>query len=194
MPPAPSAPRRNARRLCSRRDSHSGWVFRMRSFGMGNTPYGPSLRQPAIPRDHPERPGSRLQSGGRRTPSLPGTPPRKEIDMKRTIAGVAVIFTIGSASIAAQWPKYQAPGVPRDGEQRVRMDAPAPRTADGKPDFSGNWTGSGVRARSIRRSSPVSLATRPRLVRRRRRRRWIRTHPRLPHSGRWARTFPAACR
>ena len=37
--------------------------------------------------------------------------------MKRTIAGAAVIFTIGSASIAAQWPKYQAPGVPRDGEQ-----------------------------------------------------------------------------
>ena len=34
--------------------------------------------------------------------------------MKRAIAGVALVMTLGSASIAAQWPKYLAPGVPRD--------------------------------------------------------------------------------
>jgi hypothetical protein len=59
--------------------------------------------------------------------------------MKRPIAGVAVIVTICSVSVAAQWPKHQAPGVPRDAEQRVRMDAPTPRMPDGKPDLSGNW-------------------------------------------------------
>jgi hypothetical protein len=59
--------------------------------------------------------------------------------MRSAIAGVAIIVTIGSASIAAQWPKHQAPGVPRDAEGRVRMDAPAPRLPDGKPDLSGNW-------------------------------------------------------
>src|SRR3979490_2815256 len=59
--------------------------------------------------------------------------------MRRPIAGVAVIVTVCSVSAAAQWSKYQAPGVPRDAGRRVRMDAPTPRTPDGKPDLSGNW-------------------------------------------------------
>jgi hypothetical protein len=59
--------------------------------------------------------------------------------MRSAIAGVAIIVTICSASIAAQWPKRQAPGVPRDAEGRVLMDAPTPRLPDGKPDLSGNW-------------------------------------------------------
>src|SRR5262245_46815797 len=59
--------------------------------------------------------------------------------MKRAIVGVAVIGTMYSVSVAAQWPKYQAPGVPRDAKGAVRMDAPTPRTADGKPDLTGNW-------------------------------------------------------
>ena len=59
--------------------------------------------------------------------------------MRRAIAGVAIIVTICSVSIAAQWPKHPAPGVPRDAEGRVRLDGPTPRTTDGKPDLSGNW-------------------------------------------------------
>jgi hypothetical protein len=52
---------------------------------------------------------------------------------------LAVIVTICSIPLAAQWPKYQAPRVPRDEKGVVRMDAPTPRMPDGKPDLSGNW-------------------------------------------------------
>jgi hypothetical protein len=45
-----------------------------------------------------------------------------------------------SAVIDAQWPKHQDSGVPRDEKGRVRMDAAPPRTGDGTPDLSGNWT------------------------------------------------------
>jgi hypothetical protein len=60
--------------------------------------------------------------------------------MKRAILTAISIFVTCSAVIDAQWPKYQDSGVPRDEKGRVRMDAAAPRTRDGKPDLSGNWT------------------------------------------------------
>src|SRR5215471_4792557 len=58
--------------------------------------------------------------------------------MKMLGAGIAVLVAF-SGSLLAQWPKYQEPGVPRDGQGRVLMDARAPRTPDGKPDLSGDW-------------------------------------------------------
>jgi hypothetical protein len=54
-------------------------------------------------------------------------------------AGVAAVVVVCSVSLAAQWPRHQAPDVPRDDKGQVRMDAPTPRLANGKPDFSGNW-------------------------------------------------------
>jgi hypothetical protein len=56
----------------------------------------------------------------------------------RSLVTIAVGMTL-TASLSAQWPRYELPGVPRDAKGQVRMDAPTPRMPNGKPDFSGNW-------------------------------------------------------
>jgi hypothetical protein len=60
--------------------------------------------------------------------------------MKLGFCGTALIAVAAlSTSVSAQWPRFQAPGVPRDEKGQVRMDAATPRLANAKPDFSGNW-------------------------------------------------------
>lgn len=57
--------------------------------------------------------------------------------MKLTLTFV-VACTL-SITVAAQWPQYIRPDVPRRADGSVDLDAPPPRLPSGRPDFSGLW-------------------------------------------------------
>jgi hypothetical protein len=57
----------------------------------------------------------------------------------RITAGVIAVLAAMSATLSAQWPSYPTPGVPRTADGKPILDAPAPRTPEGKVDFSGIW-------------------------------------------------------
>ncbi|HEV2198284.1 MAG TPA: hypothetical protein VGR73_00575 [Bryobacteraceae bacterium] len=52
---------------------------------------------------------------------------------------VAIILSILSAPLGAQWLNHATPGIPRTADGKPNLTAPAPHTPDGKPDLSGLW-------------------------------------------------------
>ena len=65
------------------------------------------------------------------------------LEMEQTMQAKLLRYYLPLATIciplSAQWINYPTPGIPRTGDGKPNLTAPAPKQADGKPDLTGVW-------------------------------------------------------
>src|SRR5678816_3228269 len=59
--------------------------------------------------------------------------------MRTLLLSASLVVLVAAATLDAQWDPYPWKNMPRTSDGKVDMNAPARRTADGKPDLSGFW-------------------------------------------------------
>ena len=83
---------------------------------------------------------SRLGNAG--VPELPGSPAPEvedEVTARRWPVSSAIVALVSALALRAMASRTRQAGAPRTSDGRVKLDAPTPRTPDGKPDLSGLW-------------------------------------------------------
>jgi hypothetical protein len=78
----------------------------------------------------------------------------------RLLFATAFAVALALTPVAAQWPRHVDKKVPLKADGTVNLEAPTPRTSDGKPDLTGTWLNEWFYGGQVRRP-PAALPGEP---------------------------------